>query len=152
MSWTASVISGGSWLSIASGSSGVNSGTISLNYLANTSDSSRTGTIRVMASGANGSPADVTVIQSIGTNDTDNDGTPDEYDAFPTDPTESLDTDGDGVGDNADTDDDNDGRWRRWLFHQQPAKRSLASTNIQGLIRSRSLKTKGYKILFKFNP
>jgi hypothetical protein len=30
-------------------------------------------------------------------------------DAFPLDPTETTDTDGDGIGDNADTDDDNDG-------------------------------------------
>jgi hypothetical protein len=41
--------------------------------------------------------------------DSDNDGVPDDEDAFPTDPTEQSDNDGDGVGDNADTDDDNDG-------------------------------------------
>ncbi|MBI4695939.1 MAG: thrombospondin type 3 repeat-containing protein [Gammaproteobacteria bacterium] len=41
--------------------------------------------------------------------DTDGDGVPDAVDAFPNDPSESLDTDHDGVGDNADTDDDNDG-------------------------------------------
>ena len=35
----------------------------------------------------------------------------DEYDAFPLDPSESVDTDGDGIGDNADPDDDGDG----WL-------------------------------------
>jgi len=40
--------------------------------------------------------------------DYDEDGTPDEYDAFPGDPTETTDTDGDGIGDNADLDDDND--------------------------------------------
>jgi hypothetical protein len=40
--------------------------------------------------------------------DDDNDGTPDSFDAFHLDPTETLDTDGDGIGDNADTDDDND--------------------------------------------
>jgi len=34
---------------------------------------------------------------------------PDYGDAFPTNPSESLDTDGDGVGNNADPDDDNDG-------------------------------------------
>ena len=34
--------------------------------------------------------------------DTDNDGVGDNADAFPTDPTESVDTDNDGVGDNAD--------------------------------------------------
>ncbi|MGB1449077.1 MAG: BspA family leucine-rich repeat surface protein [Flavobacteriaceae bacterium] len=41
--------------------------------------------------------------------DTDGDGTPDGEDAFPLDPNEDTDTDGDGTGDNADTDDDNDG-------------------------------------------
>ena len=57
--------------------------------------------------------------------DSDSDGSPDEWnedasdadieasdltlDQFPLDPTESLDTDGDGLGNNADTDDDNDG-------------------------------------------
>ena len=33
---------------------------------------------------------------------------PDDQDAFPSDPTETIDTDGDGIGNNADTDDDND--------------------------------------------
>ena len=42
-------------------------------------------------------------------NDSDNDGTVDNNDAFWLDPTESLDTDTDGIGNNQDTDDDNDG-------------------------------------------
>lgn len=41
--------------------------------------------------------------------DSDSDGIPDDEDAFPLDPNESLDNDSDGTGDNADTDDDNDG-------------------------------------------
>lgn len=41
--------------------------------------------------------------------DTDGDGTPDADDAFPEDPSETIDTDGDGVGNNADSDDDGDG-------------------------------------------
>lgn len=41
--------------------------------------------------------------------DTDGDGELDQFDAFPTDDTESVDTDGDGLGDNVDTDDDGDG-------------------------------------------
>lgn len=40
--------------------------------------------------------------------DSDGDGVPDEDDAFPNDPNESVDTDGDGIGNNADTDDDGD--------------------------------------------
>jgi hypothetical protein len=41
--------------------------------------------------------------------DTDGDGDADGDDDFPLDPDESLDTDGDGIGDNADPDDDGDG-------------------------------------------
>ena len=41
--------------------------------------------------------------------DSDHDGVPDIVDGFPTDPSDWLDTDGDGVGDNADNDDDDDG-------------------------------------------
>ena len=41
--------------------------------------------------------------------DSDNDGVPDKIDAFPLAPSESVDTDYDGIGDNADTDDDGDG-------------------------------------------
>lgn len=40
--------------------------------------------------------------------DTDSDGVPDTLDAFINDPSESSDNDGDGIGDNADLDDDND--------------------------------------------
>ena len=42
-------------------------------------------------------------------NDQDCDGVPDDEDAFPLDASETTDTDGDGIGNNADTDDDNDG-------------------------------------------
>jgi len=41
--------------------------------------------------------------------DTDKDGVPDINDAFPNNANESVDTDNDGIGNNADTDDDNDG-------------------------------------------
>jgi hypothetical protein len=41
--------------------------------------------------------------------DADGDGIPNDRDAFPLDKKESVDTDGDGIGDNKDTDDDNDG-------------------------------------------
>jgi hypothetical protein len=64
MSWSAQVISGSSWASITSGSSGTNSGTISLSYAANTSTASRTATIRITATGAACSPTDVTIVQA----------------------------------------------------------------------------------------
>lgn len=41
--------------------------------------------------------------------DSDNDGTDDAFDVFPLNEAESSDVDGDGIGDNADLDDDNDG-------------------------------------------
>ena len=41
---------------------------------------------------------------------TTDDNVPDTSDAFPCDPSESADTHGDGIGNNADTDDDNDGK------------------------------------------
>ena len=41
--------------------------------------------------------------------DSDNDGLNDTADAFPYDANETLDTDGDGIGNNADADDDGDG-------------------------------------------
>jgi Thrombospondin type 3 repeat len=41
--------------------------------------------------------------------DADGDGIPNDRDAFPLDKKESIDTDGDGIGDNKDADDDNDG-------------------------------------------
>ena len=46
---------------------------------------------------------------TIEDNDDDNDGYLDDNDVLPLDPEEWLDTDGDGIGNNADTDDDGDG-------------------------------------------
>jgi hypothetical protein len=54
---------------------------------------------------ANSKPDTVTISTA---QDSDNDGVPDDQDAFPSDPAETIDTDGDGIGNNADTDDDND--------------------------------------------
>jgi hypothetical protein len=67
MAWTAAVTSGSSWLSISSGTSGTNTGTITCAYTANTSGAARSGTIRVTAENAAGSPLDVTVTQSAAT-------------------------------------------------------------------------------------
>lgn len=65
LAWTATVTSGGTWLSIQSGASGTNSGTITCAFTANTGTTSRTGTIRVTATGAAGSPKDIIVTQGI---------------------------------------------------------------------------------------
>ena len=48
-------------------------------------------------------------LVDTGEGDDDDDGVANANDAFPQDPDESVDTDGDGIGNNADTDDDNDG-------------------------------------------
>lgn len=66
MNWTAAVTSG-TWLTIKSGASGSNSGTINCSYTANTTASARTATIRVTATGVNGSPKDITVVQAAAT-------------------------------------------------------------------------------------
>ena len=56
-----------------------------------------------------GTPNDVDAFPlTDSSNDADNDGVSDDLDAFPNNPNEYFDTDGDGIGDNADTDDDND--------------------------------------------
>jgi len=64
MNWNASVISGSSWCTITGSSTGTNSGTITCSYTQNTGISSRTATIRITATGASGSPKDVTIIQN----------------------------------------------------------------------------------------
>ena len=46
--------------------------------------------------------------------DADGDGVPNAEDAFPGDPNESVDSDGDGLGNNRDSDDDNDGMGDFW--------------------------------------
>ncbi|MCW1914956.1 hypothetical protein OJ996_15310 [Luteolibacter sp. GHJ8] len=52
--------------------------------------------------------ADPLGVTPGGPPDYDQDGVPDEVDAFPGDPAESVDSDGDGIGNHADPDDDND--------------------------------------------
>jgi Divergent InlB B-repeat domain/Secretion system C-terminal sorting domain/Putative binding domain, N-terminal len=61
LNWSAS--SNTSWITITSGSSGTNSGTINVSYLANTG-SARSGSITVSASGASGSPLTITINQA----------------------------------------------------------------------------------------
>jgi len=63
LSWVASVTSGSTWLSILP-TSGTNAGTIAVSYAANSDTGSRTGAIQVTASGATGSPVNVSVTQA----------------------------------------------------------------------------------------
>ena len=64
MAWTAAAVSGAEWLTIQSGASGIDGGTIVVAFEANPSDAPRAGSIRVTAPGAAGSPRDVTVTQA----------------------------------------------------------------------------------------
>jgi len=63
MNWSASVIDGGSWLSISGGSSNVGNGTVSIHYNGNI-DAERVGHIQVTAATAVNSPVNVTVVQA----------------------------------------------------------------------------------------
>jgi hypothetical protein len=48
------------------------------------------------------------ITYTIPFSDSDGDGVPDNQDAFPSNPAETIDTDSDGIGNNTDNDDDND--------------------------------------------
>jgi hypothetical protein len=61
LNWTATVVDGADWLSITSGSTGVNNGTITAHFTENTGDA-RTATIRVAIDGST-TTKDVTVVQ-----------------------------------------------------------------------------------------
>ena len=63
LNWTATVVAGGEWLTIVSGSSGTGDGTITAAYAESLTTSPRTGTVRITAVGATHSPQDVTVTQ-----------------------------------------------------------------------------------------
>ncbi len=63
----------------------------------------------VVGAGGNIWIDDLSVGTLVEDTDDDNDGVADTSDAFPLDATESVDTDNDGTGNNADTDDDGDG-------------------------------------------
>jgi subtilisin-like proprotein convertase family protein len=65
MNWTAAVTSGGDWITIVSGASGTDDGTIVVNYTENPAGTSRTGQITVTAPGVAGSPAAVQLVQSL---------------------------------------------------------------------------------------
>ncbi|OFY50347.1 MAG: hypothetical protein A2X22_07085 [Bacteroidetes bacterium GWF2_49_14] len=64
LNWTASVTTGAAWLRITSGSSGSNSGTITVSADPNQDNAIRTGVVTVTAIGATGSPQTVTLVQA----------------------------------------------------------------------------------------
>ena len=65
--------------------------------------------------------------------DSDGEGVPDDQDAFPSDPTETIDSDDDGLGNNADPDDDNDGMTDIWeLSNGLDALKDDASADLDG--------------------
>jgi len=64
MPWTAEVIAGGTWLTIQSGASGTDAGTVVAAFAPNPTGSPRAGIIRITAEGALGSPRNVTVTQA----------------------------------------------------------------------------------------
>ena len=68
-------------------------------------------------------PDDIAAYVQGGGVDTDEDGVGDAIDAFPTDPAEWTDTDGDGIGNNADGDDDGDGVVDDWDTHPLDSSR-----------------------------
>ena len=77
---------------------------------------------------------EVTYTVPAAVSDTDNDGYNDSVDAFPNDSSEWLDTDHDGIGNNADTDDDGDGMLDAWenLYGLDPLDSSDASADLDG--------------------
>jgi len=93
-----SLITNADWLSIDT-ATGILSGTAQPG----------TFTVRVMVSDGNGGGDFSSFTLIIEQLDSDSDGVPDINDAFPNDANETLDTDGDKIGNNADTDDDGDG-------------------------------------------
>ncbi len=62
----------------------------------------------------NASAYSLELIHTVDSVDSDGDGVPDDQDAFPDDPDETIDTDGDLIGNNSDDDDDGDGMPDAW--------------------------------------
>ena len=73
--------------------------------------------------------------------DTDGDGSNDGTDAFPRDPAETLDTDHDGIGDNADTDDDGDGYSDEDEINIHHTNPKLADSDSDGLTDPAEIET-----------
>lgn len=64
LAWTAQVVSGGDWLHVAAGESGVDEGVIAAEAGVNPNADARVGRIQVVSQGSLGSPVEVVVIQA----------------------------------------------------------------------------------------
>lgn len=64
LNWTAAVVEGGAFATIADGTSGTNSGLVTIAFTRNPGSESRTATIRVESGDASNSPIDVTITQT----------------------------------------------------------------------------------------
>ena len=62
--YAASVATNAPWLTINSGGSGTNAGTLNVSFTANLTGAQRTGTVSVVSAGATGSPATLRIVQA----------------------------------------------------------------------------------------
>ena len=93
------------------GDPGISSETMVFQSIHETTTVTGTTNLKITYASQSGAKAELILSQLNDDNesDSDGDGIPDASDAFPLDPSESVDTDGDGIGNNADPDDDGDG-------------------------------------------
>jgi chitinase len=87
-----------------------------------------------VGSDESGDSNEVSCAVPVADPDTDNDGYNDSVDAFPYDGSEWVDTDGDNIGNNADTDDDQDGMPDAWetMYGLDPLDAADADTDLDG--------------------
>ena len=87
----------------------IRAGNFSISATANCYESSGNSNVVIPEGGV--ITRDFALVKSV---DSDGDGVPNSCDAFPDDINEWLDTDEDGIGNNSDPDDDNDGMPDEW--------------------------------------
>ena len=96
----------GVWTSFSSDISSLGQGNLVIDFTSNSQTESVYLDNVIFTSASSGNGTTTTLVED---DDDDNDGYLDVNDAFPLDASEWADSDGDGIGDNADADDDNDG-------------------------------------------